>query len=918
MNRHSHTNTGNTRPHAAENGGAGRMVRTSRAHLSPLLMEAATSEPPDVLRMMDANPNGLPEAEVEARLARYGRNTIAAERPPAWWRLLLRNFRNPFIVVLTVLLGVSIVTDIVLAEAGEAEYTKVVVLTIMIVVSTFMRFFAEYRSTRAAEQLRKMVRTTATVLRQRAVADAEGGSRLRSEKVEIPMEEVVPGDLVHLSAGDMVPADMRLISAKDLFVSESTLTGEAMPVEKRDVLAGVVEKSVRASGRGTPLEQSNLCFMGTNVISGSGLGVAIATGDRAYFGSIASNILGHRAQTSFDKGVNKVTWVLIRFMLVMVPVIFLINGVMKGDWLEAFLFGIAVAVGLTPEMLPMIVTANLAKGAWTMSRHKCVVKRLNAIQNLGAMDVLCTDKTGTLTQDRIVLERFLDPWGHENPRVLELAYLNSYWQTGLKNLLDRAVLEHAEVKARLRLPADYRKVDEIPFDFQRRRMSVVIQRENEPGHLLICKGAVEEIMRHVSRVEENGRTDKVSDPLRQRVEALSRRMNEDGLRVIAVAYREFEPRPEPYTVADESGLVLVGFVAFLDPPKESAAPALRALRDAGIDVKVITGDNEIVTRRVCKEVGLRVERLVLGSEVEALGDHELAEVAEKTTVFAKVNPLQKARIVRCLQARGHTVGFLGDGINDAAALRDADVGISVDTAADIAKESADIIMLEKSLAVLEDGVLKGREVYGNIIKYIKMTASSNFGNVFSVLVASAFIPFLPMLAVHLLIQNLLYDLSQLSIPWDRMDREFLARPRKWDPTGIARFMVCIGPVSSIFDITTYALMWYVFQANSPEMQSLFQSGWFVEGLLSQTLIVHMIRTQKIPFIQSTASLPVMLTTGLIMAFGIYVPFSPLGAAVGMVPLPLSYFPWLVATLLSYCVLAQVAKVLYIRRFKTWL
>ena len=898
--------------------GTGRFVKTKRDHLSPLLMEAATLEPSDVLRMMDANPNGLPEAEVEGRLAKYGRNTIAAERPPAWWLLLIRNFKNPFVVVLMVLMSVSAVTDIVMAEPGDADFKTVIVLTIMIVVSTLMRFFAEYRSTRAAEQLRKMVRTTTTVLRQRVVTDAAGESRLKSDKIEVPMEEVVPGDLIHLSAGDMIPADIRLISAKDLFVSESSLTGEAMPVEKRDLLSEVVEKSVRASGKGNPLEQTNLCFMGTNVISGSGLGVALATGDRAYFGSIASNILGHRAQTSFDKGVNKVTWVLIRFMLVMVPVIFVINGLMKGDWWDAFLFGIAVAVGLTPEMLPMIVTANLAKGAWTMSKHKCVVKRLNAIQNLGAMDVLCTDKTGTLTQDKIVLEHYLDPWGHENRRVLEMAYLNSYWQTGLKNLLDRAVLEHAEVKAQLRLPIDYRKVDEIPFDFQRRRMSVVIRRENESKHVLICKGAVEEIMRHVSGVEENGRIDKVSEPLRLRVAALSKKMNEDGLRVIAVAYREFEPREGPYSVADESGLVLVGFVAFLDPPKESAAPALKALRDAGIDVKVITGDNEIVTRRVCKEVGLKVERLVLGSEVEALGDHELAEVAEKTTVFAKVNPLQKARIVKCLQTRGHTVGFLGDGINDAAALRDADVGISVDTAADIAKESADIIMLEKSLSVLEDGVIKGREVYGNIIKYIKMTASSNFGNVFSVLVASAFIPFLPMLAVHLLIQNLLYDLSQLTLPWDRMDKEFVAKPRKWDPSGIARFMICIGPVSSIFDITTYALMWYIFQANSPEMQSLFQSGWFVEGLLSQTLIVHMIRTQKIPFIQSTASLPVMVTTGLIMAFGIYVPFSPLGAAVGMVPLPMSYFPWLVATLLSYCVLAQVAKVLYIRRFKSWL
>ncbi len=656
-----------------------------------------------------------------------------------------------------------------------------------------------------------------------------------------------------------------------------------------------------------PLRPWRSCFLGTNVVSGTATAVVIATGSRTYFGSLAKAIVGKRAPTSFERGVNSVSWVLIRFMLIMVPVVFVINGFTKGDWLQAFLFAVSVAVGLTPEMLPMLVSANLAKGAIAMAKRKVVVKRLNAIQNFGAMDVLCTDKTGTLTQDRIILEHHIDVSGKEDVEVLDLAWINSHHQSGLKNLLDVAVIKFAREQRGVRTPQFYKKVDELPFDFVRRRMSVVME-DIHGDHVLVCKGAVEETLAISAFVRSGKELVPLDDAKRRELMAMTREYNEDGFRVIAVATREF-PRgatKAQYAMTDEQQLVLRGFLAFLDPPKETAGPAIAALRDHGIQIKILTGDNPVVTRKVCRDVGLSIGTPVLGRDLENLDDTKLRDLVEHTTVFAKVSPLQKARIIKMLQANGHTVGFLGDGINDAAALRDADVGVSVDTAADIAKESADIILLEKSLLVLEQGVITGRETFGNIIKYFKMTASSNFGNMFSVLVASAFLPFLPMMPLHLVILDLLYHLSQVAIPWDRMDKEYLQQPR-W-----------IGPISSIFDITTYCLMWFVFGANSPEHQSLFQSGWFIESLLSQTLIVHMIRTHKIPFIQSTASPPVLLVTAAVMAIGIFFPFSSLGASVGMHPLPLSYFAWLFATLLSYCVLTQIIKTIYIRRFGKWL
>jgi Mg2+-importing ATPase len=654
------------------------------------------------------------------------------------------------------------------------------------------------------------------------------------------------------------------------------------------------------------------------VVSGTATAVVVATGSRTYFGSLARSIVGSRTQTAFDRGVNSVSWLLIRFMLVMVPIVLLINGFAKGDWAEAFMFALAVAVGLTPEMLPMIVSANLAKGASAMAKRKVVVKRLNAIQNFGAMDVLCTDKTGTLTQDRIILEHHVDISGSRCDEVLQLAWLNSYHQSGMKNLMDRAVVSFAEENPHFTPPAAWRKVDELPFDFVRRRLSVILA-DARGHHLLVCKGAVEEMLETATRVRKNGVTHTIDAALRAELLQLAEDYNRDGFRVLLVGTRDIarDQIKNQYSASDERELVIEGFLTFLDPPKETAGPAIAALRDNGVTVKVLTGDNAIVTAKICREVGLEVGEPLLGRDIERMDDEVLGRLVEERTVFAKLTPLQKSRVLKALQANGHTVGFLGDGINDAPALRDADVGISVDSGTDIAKESADIILLEKSLMVLEEGVIKGRETFGNIMKYLNMTASSNFGNVFSVLVASAFIPFLPMLAIHLLLQNLMYDFSQLALPWDKMDKEYLSKPRKWDAKNIGRFMLWIGPTSSIFDITTFALMWYVFAANSVEMAALFQSGWFIEGLLSQTLVVHMLRTRKIPFIQSTAALPVMLATGLVMALGIYVPFSPLGSMVGLVPLPWEYFPWLVGTLLSYCVVAQTMKTLYIRRFKQW-
>ncbi|MEN5281479.1 magnesium-translocating P-type ATPase [Serratia marcescens] len=893
-----------------------RMRRRDKDAVTYAIAQEATNSIAQTLANLKCNRNGLTQDDADERLEQFGANQVAHDKAPHALIQLIKAFNNPFIFVLMVLAAISFFTDywLPLQSGEETELTGVIIILTMVTLSGLLRFWQEYRTNKAAEALKSMVRTTATVLRRSSYS-------AHPLTLEVPIRELAPGDIIQLSAGDMVPADVRLIASRDLFISQAILTGEAIPIEKYDAMGNVAQKSSEGevSSENALLELSNICLMGTNVASGTATAVVVATGGRTYFGSLAKSIVGSRAQTAFDRGVNSVSWLLIRFMLVMVPVVLLINGFTKGDWSEAALFALAVAVGLTPEMLPMIVSSNLAKGAIAMSRRKVVVKRLNAIQNFGAMDVLCTDKTGTLTQDRIILEHHIDVTGARDNEVLHLAWLNSFHQSGMKNLMDQAVIRFGRGKPGIEALGRFSKVDELPFDFVRRRLSIVVADENGTQQL-ICKGAVEEMLEIATHVREGDKTLELDDARRAALQALAREYNEDGFRVLVLATRELDAqRPaEPLSVADERDMVVQGLLTFLDPPKESAQQAIAALQENGVTVKVLTGDNPVITCKICRDVGLEPGEPLSGLQIEQMDDEELAREVEQRTVFTKLTPLQKSRVLKMLQANGHTVGFLGDGINDAPALRDADVGISVDTGTDIAKESADIILLEKNLMVLEEGVIKGRETFGNIIKYLNMTASSNFGNVFSVLVASAFIPFLPMLAIHLLIQNLMYDISQLSLPWDKMDKEFLRKPRKWDSKNIGRFMLWIGPTSSIFDITTYALMWYVFAANSVEHQALFQSGWFIEGLLSQTLVVHMLRTQKIPFIQSTAALPVLLTTGLVMALGIYIPFSPLGALVGLQPLPWEYFPWLAATLVSYCVVAQLMKRFYIRRFGEWL
>jgi len=873
--------------------------------LSQRLVRAAEAEPDQLLSSLGSQLSGL-SAERAALIRReVGSNEIGHEKPLPWWLHLWHCYRNPFNLLLTVLAAVSFWTE---------DMRATVVIGAMVLLSTVMRFVQEARSNRAADALKAMVSNKATVMRRDLADEAAEEAREYFEihlhtkparQVEVPMRELVPGDIVVLSAGDMIPADLRVLNAKDLFVSQAAMTGESLPVEK---FARARHISANA------LELENLLFMGTNVVSGAGLAVVLETGGNSYFGALAQRVTAtDRAPTAFQAGVNRVSWLLIRFMLVMTPLVLLINGFTKGDWLEAALFALSIAVGLTPEMLPMIVTSTLAKGAVALSRKRVIVKRLDAIQNFGAMNVLCTDKTGTLTQDKIFLERHTDVQGQPSDEVLRMAYLNSHFQTGLKNLLDVAVLEHVELHSELRLGTDYKKVDEIPFDFQRRRMSVVVS-ERGDHHELICKGALEEVLAVCTRVREGDQVRDLSPERLLEIQAATAALNEQGLRVVAVAYREEPPHKQDYSVADESDLTLLGYVAFLDPPKESTEPALTALKAHGIEVKILTGDNELVTAKICREVGLEQRGILLGAQIEAMSDEQLGPAADRFNVFAKLSPAQKERIVSALRRSGHVVGFMGDGINDAPALRAADIGISVDSAVDIAKEAADIILLEKSLMVLEEGVIEGRRTFANMLKYIKMTASSNFGNVFSVLVASAFLPFLPMLPLQLLVQNLLYDVSQIAIPFDNVDAELLAKPQRWNPEDIGRFMVFFGPVSSLFDIATYLLMWFVFAANTPEQQTLFQSGWFVEGLLSQTLIVHMIRTRKIPFVQSRASWSLIGMTVAVMLTGVFFVMGPLAHFFKLEPLPPLYFAYLLVILAAYIGLTQLMKNFYSRRY----
>ncbi len=865
-------------------------IRKERPQISvsPLVIEAASMDAPRLYARLGSRAEGLTGAEAAARLEEHGLNVLAADGRAGLGKLLWHAVLNPLVVLLAVLATVSFLTG---------DMRSGVVMLLMILLGVSLKLVQEARADSAAARLKAMISVTATVLRDGVAT-------------EIPVSHLAPGDIVKLAAGDMIPGDVRIVAAKDLFVIQGPLTGESFPVEKFEV-----ERHAAASA---PIELSSIAFLGTSVESGSATAVVVATGAGTYLGGMARTLSEQPAPTAFDRGVARFTWLMLRFMLVMVPLVFVVNGLTKGAWGDAFFFALAVAVGLTPEMLPMIVTVCLSKGAMAMCRKKVIVKRLDAIQNLGAMDVLCTDKTGTLTLDRVILERHCDVVLREDDGVLALAYINSHFQTGLKSVLDRAVLAHRETHAQAQVP-EHAKVDEIPFDFQRRVMSVVV-RTPEGKDRIISKGAPEAIFPRCANFELDGTLHPMDhiliDALQEEYEILSA----DGFRVLAIASKDVEPRDcrpgtgTPYGKDDERDLVLNGYVAFLDPPKDTATAAIAALQAHGVSVKVLTGDNDLVARKICREVGLPTEFVVLGADVERLTDEQLAEASERATLFARVSPAHKQRIITALRSRGHSVGFMGDGINDAPALRAADVGISVDSAVDIAKESADMILLEKSLLVLDEGVIEGRKVFANILKYIRMGASSNFGNMFSVLGASVFVPFLPMAPIQILANNLLYDISQTAIPTDDVDPEQVAGPRPWDMKQLTRFIVCIGPCSSVFDYTTYLVMLYLFgcwDVSTPptaaRSASLFQTGWFVESLLTQTLIIHIIRTNRIPFLQSRPSWPLLAMSVIIMAVGIAIPFSPLGPHLGFSGLPGLYWPLLASTLVCYAVLTQSVK-----------
>ena len=882
---------------------------------------AATHPTQETLGYLNTTLCGLEPGKVEENRSEYGSNKVTREKKKTLPQRLAGAFINPFTAILFCLALVSSFTDMIFPHFSlfgcvpkDFDCLTVVIILTMVFLSGTLRFVQESRSGNAAEKLLAMITTTCTVTRK------------GQEMAEIPLDEVVVGDIVHLSAGDMLPADVRILDAKDLFVSQASLTGESEPIEKIPMVNET---------RDAITDYTNIAFMGSNVLSGSASAVVVTVGDHTLFGSMASEVAHEAVETSFSKGVNAVSWVLIRFMLVMVPLVFVANGITKGDWLSAFLFGISIAVGLTPEMLPMIVTTCLAKGAVSMSKKQTIVKNLNSIQNFGAIDILCTDKTGTLTQDKVVLEYHLNVNGEDDLRVLRHAYLNSYFQTGYKNLMDVAIIqkteeEEADDPQLVDLSEHYVKVDEIPFDFARRRLTTVVQ--NRDGKTqMVTKGAVEEMLSICSFAECDGKVRPMTKELKSRILATVDDLNEKGFRVLAIAQKS------AFGVTDECDMVLMGYLAFLDPPKESTADAIKALKAHGVTTKILTGDNDKVTRTICKQVGLKVRNMLLGSDLENMSDQELAKAAETTDVFAKLTPGQKARVVSVFRENGHTVGFMGDGINDASAMKSADIGISVDTAVDVAKESADIVLLEKDLMVLEEGIIEGRKTYANMIKYIKMTASSNFGNMFSVLAASALLPFLPMESLQLIFLNLIYDLSCTAIPWDNVDEEFISVPRKWDASSVGSFMMWIGPTSSVFDWMTYIFMYFVFcplfvskgvlyndlashfaGADLVRMQTayvaMFQTGWFIESMWSQTLVIHMIRTPKLPFIQSHASAPLTLMTFTGIGVLTIIPFTTFGRMLGFVALPTAYFAYLIPCILLYMVLATSLKKAYVRHY----
>ena len=843
---------------------------------------------------LSSTPFGLTGEQFEERQEKYGKNIITTDKSNTTLHRLQEAVINPFNIVLLVIAIITFFTDVIYAI--NPDYLTVGIILSLVVLSSLVAFVQNQRSNAAAEKLSQLISNKADVLRD-------------GVRIEVSMDDIVPGDIVYLSAGDMLPADVRFLTTKDTFIAQASLTGESNPVEK---FSGVQNEP-----SDTLTDLTNIGFMGTNVISGSATGVVLTTANETYIGSMAKSLSGDRAKNSFERGVDSVSGLLIRLMLIMVPVVLAINGFTKGDWGSAILFSISIAVGLTPEMLPVIMSSTLAKGAISMSKHQVIVKTLGAIQTFGEMDILCTDKTGTLTEDKIILEKYMDVHGRDDKRILRHAYMNSYFQTGLKNLIDLAIINRAEESGLSEQLSQYTRVDEIPFDFTRRRMSVVLESENGKRQL-ITKGAVEEIISICKYVEHDGTVQLLDEEHLSEAMRVYEEHNHDGLRVIAIAQKNDVSDAQSFGVQDERDMVLIGFVGFLDPPKESAKAAVMALREHGVRTVVLTGDSEGVAIKVCGKVGVNTAQYLSGKDVDNMNDTELQEAVKTCDLFAKLSPSQKERVVKAFQANGHTVGYMGDGINDAPPLHQADVGISVDSAVDIAKETADIILLKKDLMVLEEGVIEGRRTFGNIVKYIKMAASGNFGNMISVIVASIFLPFLPMLPVQILTQNLLCDFSQMGIPFDSVDKEYLMEPRKWETQSIKSFMAVMGPLSSVFDILCFVIMWKIIGANTVELAPLFQCGWFVFGTVSQVLVIHMIRTAKVPLTQSNAAMPLLISTVIVAVVALAIAFSSIAVGLDMAALPISFMPWLALLLAGYCLSTQFLKVVYVRRFGDWL
>ena len=869
----------------------------------------------DSLAFYHTSLKGLDSEQVEENRDLYGENTITKGQEDSIFKKIYESIINPFTIILLVIAFISLVTNVWLAKPGQEDPTTSIIIVVLVLISGGIRFVQELRSDKATTNLSKMIVNTATVIRD-------------GLEQELPIDELVVGDLVKLSAGDMIPADVILFESRDFFVQQSGLTGESDAVEK------LALNKATSQNVDSLLEAESLAFMGTNVISGSATAMVLAVGDDTMMGAIEQTLNTYDEPTSFEREMNSISWLLIRLMLVMVPIVFFANGLTDGDWLEAGVFALSVGVGLTPEMLPMIITASLAKGSIIMAKEKVVIKKLNAIQDLGAIDILCTDKTGTLTQDEIVLEYPLDIHGDLDMAVLRRAYLNSHFQTGLKNLMDRAIISRTEKEAKehvilQNLDTSFQKIDELPFDFERRRMSVIVKDDSNVVSM-VTKGALEEMLTISTHVEYRGEIIPITEGIRQEVLAEVGQLNRQGLRVLGVGYKSGLREDYAYAVDDESDMILTGYLAFLDPPKPSAAPAIQALLEHGVRTKILTGDNEKVTQAICEKVGLDVEHMLLGADIDQMTDQELAEVVEKVTVFAKLSPDQKARIILQLKKNGHGVGYMGDGINDAPSMKVADVGISVDTAVDIAKETADVILLDKDLMVLETGIVEGRKVYANMTKYIKMTVSSNFGNIFSLLVASIFLPFLPMAPVHLIVLNLVYDLSCVALPFDNVDQDFLKQPHTWEAKSITRFMVWMGPISSVFDILTFIFLYFIIvplvtghhyvhgSESALQFIILFQTGWFIESMWSQTMVIHMLRTAKVPFVQSRPAWLVILTTMVAAIFVTSLPYGPLVNILRLAPLGLPYFLFLICIIFLYMFSVTVIKKFYIKKYKEWL